>query len=570
MTRVTSPSTDPDTMKAWRYAYNDAGDLVGTSDARGCGENFGYDHVGRLMFEDYSPCLDSQPDYTAPVSDPQDGNTGIEVVYIYNVAPQELLPGVGPPSSFAKFPDGSDIPADFFKGRLVGVIDRASQSWTDYDGRGRVIRVGKQLTKAGGPDENLSNRYAPRWYQRQFAFDGADREIGATTGAEVSELQGAAVTAGSIADNTSLVTTTYTARGTVNSIGGSYVRAAGASHISGIQRTADGLVNQLTYGDLAATTTHYTYDNRRRVRTVQTYRGPPSDWTAGTGNSTDYLPAGNPNGTPTTFQLLLEDTDYTYDPVNNPTEIHDWRNPAEWPGGAKPVTRKARYDDLYRLTRLDYEYSAGDDAWTDPFDAESQGVNADSRRGKPSPHVQFDNRVLQQTYQYDWLGNTKSTDDDAGGFYDRSLGTVTNDTASDKPYQLKHAANTQHGTTDRSGNLDARYDDAGNLTRMKVTRNGPCLPSAASCHQLFAYDWDEVGRLVEARRWDAPTTGVNDALPATVPDAHLKYLYNASDDRQIKQAIDGSTGESSYTLYLYSTPRASQGPLGRQRRPLAL
>jgi hypothetical protein len=37
-----SPSTDiaATGLKAWRYAYNDAGDLIGTSDARGCGKNF--------------------------------------------------------------------------------------------------------------------------------------------------------------------------------------------------------------------------------------------------------------------------------------------------------------------------------------------------------------------------------------------------------------------------------------------------------------------------------------------------------------------------------------------------
>lgn len=33
---------------AWRYAYNDAGDLVGTSDARGCGVNYHYDAAGNL------------------------------------------------------------------------------------------------------------------------------------------------------------------------------------------------------------------------------------------------------------------------------------------------------------------------------------------------------------------------------------------------------------------------------------------------------------------------------------------------------------------------------------------
>jgi hypothetical protein len=38
--------------------------------------------------------------------------------------------------------------------------------------------------------------------------------------------------------------------------------------------------------------------------------------------------------------VLLEDTEFSYDEVDNPVEIQDWRLPNEWPAGAKPVTRK--------------------------------------------------------------------------------------------------------------------------------------------------------------------------------------------------------------------------------------
>jgi YD repeat-containing protein len=40
-------NADPSSFKAWRYAYNDAGDLVGTSDARGCRANYFYTTHGR-------------------------------------------------------------------------------------------------------------------------------------------------------------------------------------------------------------------------------------------------------------------------------------------------------------------------------------------------------------------------------------------------------------------------------------------------------------------------------------------------------------------------------------------
>jgi RHS repeat-associated protein len=207
--------------------------------------------------------------------------------------------------------------------------------------------------------------------------------------------------------------------------------------------------------------------------------------------------------------------------------------------------------DLYRATRIDYQYSAGDDKWTDPFDAETQGVNEDTRRAQPSPHVTFKDRVLYQSYNYDWLGNTTQTDDDAGGFYDRSLGTVENGTANAGPYQLKHAENSKKGTKDRSGALDARYDHAGNLTRLQVTRHGPCTGS--SCNQLFAYEWDEVGRLVKARRWDGTTSSIDDALPTGAAAAHLEYTYDAGDDRVVKEAVDDLSGLSRYTLYLFET-----------------
>ena len=48
--------------------------------------------------------------------------------------------------------------------------------------------------------------------------------------------------------------------------------------------------------------------------------------------------------------LILED--FLYDVVGNPVEIRDWRDPEEWPTGAKPVTKKIEYDDLYRATRV--------------------------------------------------------------------------------------------------------------------------------------------------------------------------------------------------------------------------
>jgi len=204
------------------------------------------------------------------------------------------------------------------------------------------------------------------------------------------------------------------------------------------------------------------------------------------------------------------------------------------PRARKPITRKLQYDDLYRLTQIDYAYPGGTDAWKDPFAAEDAPPESrppnDPRRAKPSPHVSFAGRPLQHTFAYDWLGNTSKTGDDVRGFYDRSLGTIKNGTAAGGPYQLRSATNRGGpGSTTRAGDLVAAYDDAGNLTTLIVKRDGTCLPTGASCSTRFAYDWDEVGRLVRARRWDLSTTEVTSsgalgsAQPARNPDVDLSH-----------------------------------------------
>src|SRR6185503_17078055 len=76
------PNTPATALKAIRYAYDDAGDLVGFSDARGCGANYHYDSAGRLVAEDRSPCQGTVP-YTAP--DLSTG-TGTEAFYRYDVS----------------------------------------------------------------------------------------------------------------------------------------------------------------------------------------------------------------------------------------------------------------------------------------------------------------------------------------------------------------------------------------------------------------------------------------------------------------------------------------------------
>jgi RHS repeat-associated protein len=292
-------------------------------------------------------------------------------------------------------------------------------------------------------------------------------------------------------------------------------------------------VTEVEYGDGAKTTTAFTYDDLRRLRNLTTYRAKPPAWPATPSLDEKY-----------SQQLLLQDEQFGYDRVGNPVAIKDWRVAEEWPDGAKPVTRKMQYDDLYRLVQIDYQYPGGGDGWVDPYLAENKPTPPSSQgpaQARPAPRADFTGalRPQRQSWQYDWLGNTKESDDDAHAFYDRSLGTVAND-----GYQLKAATNAGIGGS-RTGSLSATYDAAGNLATLTLSRAGACVPAGKCADQRFEYLWDEVGRLVRARRWDSPN------WHTVPPDADLEYAYDASDSR-VRKTVVGAT-ESRHSLYVFGS-----------------
>ena len=543
-----SPDFDADAMSAWRYAYNDANDLVGISDARGCGMNFTHDGFGRLTSEDYSPCEAHHAAYSEPSSEAGSGALrGFEALFLYDtpVAPFGLEP---PPTLDLSDPNS-------YLGRDVAVWDRGSVNWARYDARGRMIESHVQVAKPRS-SATASDPYAPRWYRRDLRFDADNREVWSTTGATTDELQGFGVSfdpaqPNATSSSRSAVTTSYTQRGAVASVAGSY-----GPLLARVAHTADGRTDTVVYGDAADTRTRYSYDHRRRLQSVQTYRGPPALWSA----SATYSPAPEYGGESpiSSFQLLLQDTSYTYDVVGNPTQIRDWRLPQEWPEGAQPVTRDVEYDDLYRISRVDYSYPSGDDEWQSPYRADLEAPDSDPRRAQPAPHVDFTRRVLWQTFEYDWLGNQLATSDDANGFYDRSLGAITNG-PTDSPYRLMAAASAAP-RADNSDWLGVTYDKAGNTRSLTIARGGECL--GESCSQHFEYEWDEVGRLVGARRWDADSAeeaarlaedaGEGRSPPAADAQVDLRYEYDSADERVLKTAADGD-GDESHTVYVFDT-----------------
>jgi len=510
-------TTDPGNGRPIWYAWDDHNRLVGTSDARGCGEDLYYDSLGRPIGEDFSPCLTSHELYSAPnlVT-----GEGLESRSFYD----EYEPGqVAPEPGFA---DAEELAA----GRLTRTIDRGSITRTSYDVRGSARRVSRRVAKPRSQQGVGLDPYAPHWFTSRRDFDRLGRPTFQTTGAgEGIDDPFLANPSGSSAE-----TYTYSARGLLTAVNSSY-----GAVLSNIAYEHDGLVKEVHYGDLAGTTSLLTYDARRRLDTFAASRAAaPLLWSGPA--------AGYTQPTAATTPLSLVDFKYTYDFVGNPQRIEDRAPTAGLPEDAWPVRqRDVSYDDFYRVKVVSYGYGTpgGDAAFKVPFRAE---VNAGDRRPVPL-QAQLPTRVREQSFAYDFLGNTTSTGDDLSASYDRSLGAITNgDGSGYGPNQLR-AAN----------GVAARYDGAGNLVELKVTRTGDCLSGAGShCAQWFAYDWDEIGQLARARRWDFETTLPELApfeVPAESPQWDLTYAYSAG-QRVVKSAKD-ALGVERHTLEVFSSLR---------------
>lgn len=520
---VADPQVPPNNIKAWRYAYNDAGDLVGTSDARGCGVNYTYDLAGRRTTEDYSPCRADQVAYIAPDFV---NKVGIEILYTYDAADASL--GTISDAAGKTFA----VSANLYWGRPVSISDRGARTVVRYDALGRVTGNAKQIVKPGVAHHIISQRYAPRWYITERLFDGGGRNVETSTGSTLPELMGSG--------GKSVVTATYSGRGLPVRAGSSY-----GNLVAGTVLDANGRVLSKTYGDGAGTQTTNSYDQLGRLSSTQTFRATPPLW-----SSAGYPAHGVSDKSQ---QLLLQDADYTYDAVSNITELTDYRVTSEWPDRAKPVTRRFEYDDAYRLTRATYQYPGGFDLWQSPYVAEN---STPSITPKPAPHVAFDRRPLEQTYAYDHLGNISQSSDDAQGFYDRSLGAQSHGTPVAGPHRLAIASNRSTApASTRKGDLDTRYDAAGNLTDLTIRRDGACLQP--SCWQRYSYSWDEVGQLVSARRWDlaGAERTANDSSSEPVPpravDASLQYSYDSTGQRVLKSAPVGTVTHTVYINDLY-------------------
>ena len=508
------PNTaDPVYGRGWAYAWDDTNRLVGTSDGLGCGKDLYYDGLGRVVGEDYSPCRSTHAGYTQ--ADPVAG-TNFEVVNTYDTYEP------GQRVSDATFLDDDSHAA----GRLVSTSDRGAHTRYSYDNRGRVRRVGRQVATPASQQALGAAHYAPHWYTTRRNFDNADRPTLRTSGADEGPFADGAGTSESYL---------YSTRGLLRSI----TSAQHGAIFSNITYEVDGQPTLVTYGDVAQSKAQFTYGPQRRVATYKIDRTAPSVWSSASPNY--------PLPTAATKQLTLASFTYDYDLVGNPKQVDDLAPAGDWPSDdVWPQRRRTLgVDDLYRVKSVAYSYNvAGSGAgFVTPYAAENAAGDT-----RPVPlQTQLRTRVRSEAFTYDSLGNVTSSADDLNAAYDRSLGTITHgDGTGVGPNQLTSA----NGVT-------ARYDYAGNLNELKVVRPGSCPSGAGNkCAQWFVYDWDEVGQLARARRWDYPNAipalgaGV---LPPENPAWDLTYGYS-SGARVLKSAKDSTLVER-HTLEIFDTLR---------------
>lgn len=526
MVENTEPNTSDGLGHDWTYAYDAAGRLVGSSDARGCGANYFYDGLDRLTGVDYSPCLATQARYSQ--ADTSTGK-GFEERYIYDQYDPDQL------SSDATFDDETWTAA----GHLVGVYDRGSHTRFNYDQRGRIRRTARQAAKPSGANGIDTQPYALHRYSSRSDFDLADRLSRQTTGVDIDPL-----TVGGASE----ATFDYGSSGALFDVNSSY-----GPLIRAMIYDADGALNHVAYADAAATTANLSYDIRRRLTSYHVSRSASPLWTA------PHAGYSVPLASDFTTSTELVNYSYLYDQVGNPREVDDSATASGYGGSSEPVqTRQFAYDDVYRLTHSTASYAASA-LWSSPYAAEeaagdNRPVPQQAPPGTPLPG----NRMASQSFTYDALGDLTSSQDDLGMPYDRSLGTVTLGSVTSTggvigPDQLR-----------RADGIQAWYDEAGNLVQLQVERPGFCPSGGSSrCAQWFAYDWDELGQLAHARRWDfdgnkipqaSPDPNTIPTLPTTKPSWDLTYAYSMG-QRVRKTATDGSGAAPLTSLEILDTLR---------------
>jgi RHS repeat-associated protein len=281
---------DPD-RGVMSFAYDDASNLIETSDAKNQRITYTYDGANRIRSEDYHD--EGQPfsanfafNPTLPIS----ATNRPDVAYFYDV-PQAGL-DVG---------DGSVATAANTRGKLAYVWDLSGEEHTSYDARDRVGWVVKRVR------DPLHGQLVS--FRTAFAYDSLDRLTGLT-----------------YPDNDA-IGYRYNDRKLLQTITG----GPADNILSNLVYLPSDQQAEIRYGNGVRTT--YAYDSRLRLNSLVT--------------ASQASPASP-----------LIAFGYEFDGVSNIKSITDNRPGSVVPAGDKRRnTQIFQYDDLYRLTRVQYSFT---------------------------------------------------------------------------------------------------------------------------------------------------------------------------------------------------------------------
>ena len=286
---------DPD-RGVMHFVYDDASNLTETTDAKGQTNSYTYDGVNRIRTEKYH---DGLPLPSWRSSRNKEARTN-SVIYHYDTPVASLPQG-----------DNTVATARNVKGALAWVEDLSGEEHTSYDARGRVEWVVKRI-----PDPLITDHGALVSYGTKFAYDSLDRLTNLTY------------------PDADQIRYEYNDRNLLQSIPGGFTggQAQPGNILSNLRYLPSGQMAQIDYGNGVRTT--YAYDSRLRLKNLLTV------------------------SQSSTLNQQLINFAYDFDGVSNIKSIADLR-----PGSAVPAGDPRRnsqlfhYDDLYRLTRVEYSFA---------------------------------------------------------------------------------------------------------------------------------------------------------------------------------------------------------------------
>ena len=332
-------------------------------------------------------------------------------------------------------------------------------------------------------------------------------------------------------------TMTYSIRGLPSSVGSSY-----GTLLPQLRFDASGRLTKEEYGDAAGTVLERGYDGRGRNHRFRVQRpSAPSVWSTST--ATYSTPDGD------TTQLELMNLELTHDRVGNPLTMTDFAG-SVWRDGARPLSRSFAYDPAYRVKQVDFAHTGG----VDPF---VSAYRPEALAGDRTPVAERDgvDRIQQQRFHYDPHGNVEASDDNEYLTFDRSFGEQHNGWTAAAPLPAGTGGPNQflEGST-ADAPTTAAYDLAGNMTELTVSR-ATCSGIMPDCTHRFRYEWDEVGQLLQARRWDFPAGELPAYDAGATPTWKLEYAHGFG-GRALTSKTDDQ-GATRHTLDIFDTMRAA-------------